>query len=130
MYRVVAGLSDDPTQPGYKHIVIRPQPGGALTYAKATLVTPYGDAASGWKLEGDRLTVTATVPPNTRATVYLPGARLDEVREGSSPMESALGVKQSKQSGDSVVAELGSGSYTFSYEAPALAARVRATVKR
>ena len=130
MYRVVAGLNDDPTQPGYKHIVIRPRPGGALTYAKATLVTPYGDAASGWKLDGDRLTVTATVPPNTRATVYLPGARLEQVREGSSPIASALGVEQSTQSGDSVVAEVGSGSYSFTYDAPALAARIRVPVKR
>ena len=72
MYRVVAGLTDDPSQPGYKHIVVRPQPGGALTYAKATLVTPYGEAASGWKLDGDRLMVTAIVPPNTQARCISP----------------------------------------------------------
>ena len=130
MHRVVAGLNDDPSQPGYRHFVIRPQPGGALTYAKATLVTPYGDATSGWRLDGDRLTVTAVVPPNTEATVYLPGARLEQVREGSSPIASALGMKRSNQSGDAVVAEVGSGSYSFSYEVPALAARVRAPVKQ
>jgi alpha-L-rhamnosidase len=130
MYRVVAGLNDDPAQPGYKHVVIRPQPGGGFTYARAALVTPYGDAASGWKLDGDRLTVTAIVPPNTRATVYLPGARLAQVREGSSPFASTSGVTRSKQSGDTVVVEVGSGSYMFSYDAAALASKVRLPLKQ
>ena len=50
MYRVVAGLNIDPAQPGYKHIVLRPQPGGGFTYATASLQTPYGEAASGWNV--------------------------------------------------------------------------------
>lgn len=130
LYRVVAGLSDDPSQPGYKHIVVRPQPGGALTYAKATLVTPYGEAGSGWKLDGDRLVVTAIVPPNTRATVHLPGARLEQVREGSSTLAATSGVTRSTQAGETVMVEVGSGSYAFAYDAPTLAARVRGSGNR
>ena len=130
MYRVVAGLSDDPSQPGYKHIVVRPQPGGGFTYAKATLVTPYGEAASGWKLDGDRFVVTAVVPPNTRATVHLPGANLQQVREGSSALATTLGLTRSTQVGDTVVVEVGSGSYAFAYDAPVLAARVRGATPR
>lgn len=125
MYRVVAGLNSDPAQPGYKHIVVRPQPGGGLTYATATLLTPYGEAASGWKIDGSLLRVSARVPANTRATVYLPGARLDHVREGSARLTSALGVMRSVQSGDAVVVEVGSGNYEFVYDAPALAAPVK-----
>jgi alpha-L-rhamnosidase len=130
MYRVVAGLSDDPSEPGYKHIVVRPQPGGAFSFAKATLVTPYGEAGSGWKLDGDRLTVTAIVPPNTRATVHLPGARVEQVREGGLPLASTSGVARSTQVGDEVVVEVGSGTYAFTYDAPALAARIRASGAR
>ena len=120
MYRVVAGLNDDPTEPGYKHIVVRPQPGGGLTYATAALVTPYGEAASGWRLDGNRLRVTVHVPANTHATVHLPGAQLEQVREGSSALGSTLGVTRALQSGDTVVVEVGSGIYEFSYDAPAL----------
>jgi alpha-L-rhamnosidase len=130
MYRVVAGLNDDPSQPGYKHIIVRPQPGGGFTHAKATLATPYGEAASGWKLEGDRFAVTTIVPPNTYATVHLPGARLDQVREGTSPLSSTSGVTRSTQNGDTVVVEVGSGSYTFAYDAPTLASRIRAAPSR
>jgi alpha-L-rhamnosidase len=130
MYRVVAGLNDDASEPGYKHIVVRPRPGGGLTYAKATLVTPYGEAGGGWRLEGDRLVVTAIVPPNTRGTVHLPGARVEQVREGGAGLAAASGVRRTTQSGDTVVVEVGSGSYTFAYDAAALAATLRALIKR
>jgi alpha-L-rhamnosidase len=120
MYRVVAGLNSDPGQPGYKHIIVRPQPGGGFTYATATLMTPYGEAASGWKIDGDRLQVTVRVPPNARATVNLPGAQLQDVREGSSPLVSTTGVTRSAQVGDTVVVEIGSGNYEFAYKATAL----------
>jgi alpha-L-rhamnosidase len=130
MYRVVAGLNSDPAQPGYKHIIVRPQPGGSFTYATATLVTPYGEATSGWKIDGDHLRVTVRVPPNARATVNLPGAHLQDVREGSSPLASTAGVTRSTQVGDTVVVEVGSGNYEFAYQAPALSARVRHTATR
>jgi Bacterial alpha-L-rhamnosidase C-terminal domain len=48
MYRVVAGLEIDPDEPGYKHVIAQPRPGGGLTSTKARVQTPYGEAASGW----------------------------------------------------------------------------------
>ncbi len=127
MYRVMAGLNGDPSQPGYKHIIVRPQPGGGLTYATATLMTPHGEAASGWKIDGDQLRIAVRVPPNARATVNLPGVHLQDVREGTSPLASAPGVTRSTQLGDTVVVEVGSGNYEFAYQAAALTARVRRT---
>ena len=125
MYRVVAGLNDDAMDPGYRHVIVRPRPGPGFTFAKATLVTPFGEAASGWRLEGDRLTVTVRVPPNARATVILPSARMEAVRESTLPLSLAPGVNRAAQSGDDVTAEIGSGTYEFVYEAPVLATRIR-----
>jgi alpha-L-rhamnosidase len=83
LYAVVAGLQLDPTQPGYKHILIQPQPGGGLTSARATLRTPYGVASSAWKITAGKFTLAVTVPPNTIATVRLPGTkRVQEVGAG------------------------------------------------
>jgi alpha-L-rhamnosidase len=130
MYRVVAGLNSDQAQPGYKHIIVRPQPGGGFTYATATLMTSYGEAASGWRIDGDRIRITAHVPANVRATVYLPGAHLQDVREGSSPLATTAGVTRSAQVGDTVVVETGSGNYEFAYQAPTLSARVRRTASQ
>jgi alpha-L-rhamnosidase len=93
-------------------------------------MTLYGEARSGWKVDGNRFEVSAVVPPNTRATVHLPGARLGDVREGNALLNSTLGVTRSTQTGETVLVEVGSGSYVFAYDAPGLAARVRAGASR
>jgi alpha-L-rhamnosidase len=122
MYRVLAGLNSAPEQPGYKHILVEPHLGGGLTYARATLITPYGEAASGWRLEGKTLVVTARVPPNTYATVRLPKATLSDVRESGVSVSAARGVRRAAQAGDDVVVEIGSGNFEFAYRAPVLPA--------
>jgi alpha-L-rhamnosidase len=73
MYERIAGLEPDPAQPGYKHFFIRPQPGGPLTSACAELKTTYGTALSAWKIDNGILKLEAVVPPNTTATLKLPG---------------------------------------------------------
>jgi alpha-L-rhamnosidase len=120
MYRVLAGLNSDPDQPGYKHILVEPHPGGGLTYAKATLITPYGEASSGWRLEGNTLLITAQVPPNTYATVRLPRANLSDVRESGVSVSSARGVHRAAQAQDDVLVEIGSGKFEFAYRTPDL----------
>lgn len=74
MVERIAGLSPDPQQPGYKHFYIQPHPGDPLTWARAEYQTPYGKAVSGWKKTADGLTLEATVPPNTTATLVIPAA--------------------------------------------------------
>jgi alpha-L-rhamnosidase len=74
MYSTIAGINLDPSQPGYKHPVLRPQPGGGLTYARATLNTPYGELVSEWQMADGTFTYCVVVPPNTTATVTLPFA--------------------------------------------------------
>jgi alpha-L-rhamnosidase len=69
----VAGLRPDPDHPGYRHVLIRPRPGGGLTHAQAWHDSAYGRVRSAWRREGDRLTIDVTIPPNTTATVWVPG---------------------------------------------------------
>lgn len=77
LYNTVAGIEIDPKQPGYKHLILRPQPGGGLTCARGALQTLYGELLSEWAQEGDRFEWTVLVPPNTTATAHLP------LREGA-----------------------------------------------
>ncbi|MAU13318.1 MAG: hypothetical protein CL607_26100 [Anaerolineaceae bacterium] len=72
LYTVVAGLNVDPEQPGYKHTIIRPQPGDDLTHARASLKTDYGLLSSRWQLLNGKFELNVVVPPNTSATVHLP----------------------------------------------------------
>ncbi|MCL1856411.1 MAG: glycoside hydrolase family 78 protein [Kiritimatiellaeota bacterium] len=77
MYGSVIGIAPDPKNPGFKHILIQPQPGGTLTSAKGSLMTRHGLVACDWHIadaDGAKtLAVTVTVPPNTTATLALPG---------------------------------------------------------
>jgi alpha-L-rhamnosidase len=126
MYRVVAGLEIDPDEPGYRHVLIQPQPGGGISSASARLDTPFGEAASAWTLlDEDRLQVAATVPPNARGTVRLPNAALADVTEGDGPVASAAGVHKATQADGAVVVEVGSGEYRFTYPAGDLVDRLR-----
>ncbi len=115
MVRVVAGLDLDEAAPGYRHVVIHPQPGGTLTSARAELLTPYGPAMSSWSIDGGRLRLEVRVPPNTHATVRLPGATLSQVMEASGPVARSLGVTSAVQDGSAVTVEIGSGDYVFNY---------------
>ena len=115
MVHTVAGLDLDERSPGYKHIVVHPQPGGGLTSARAELLTQYGSALSGWKVDGGRLNLSVRVPPNTHGTVRLPRATLASVTEGGRPLAGTTGITGSTQSGDAVVIEIGSGEYAFEY---------------
>lgn len=83
MYNTVAGIELDPNIPGYKHIIIRPHPGGGLTAAQGTLRTRYGNVGCAWKIEAGELKVAVLIPPNTRATVYIPGLKVNKVLAGS-----------------------------------------------
>ena len=117
MYRVVAGLEADPDEPGYKHVRIRPQPGGGLTYARATLNTMYGVTASAWELVDGQFRLDVTVPPNTHATVRLPHATLATVTESGRALDAADGVARAFQEGEAAIVEVGSGRYRFAYDA-------------
>ncbi|MHC4478001.1 MAG: family 78 glycoside hydrolase catalytic domain, partial [Planctomycetota bacterium] len=116
LYRVVAGLEIDEQNPGYKHIIIEPQPGGGLTYAKARLDSMYGPIESGWSLDGPTVTVNIEIPPNTTATAKLPSANLADVTEGGRPLADADGIIDTSQDADTAVLRLGSGRYSFQYQ--------------
>jgi alpha-L-rhamnosidase len=72
LYNTVAGIEIDPARPGYKHAILRPQPGGGLTQAVGRLKTRYGELVSQWQIDNGKFDWTVVVPPNTTATAYLP----------------------------------------------------------
>ena len=125
----MAGLRIDEQAPGYKHAIIAPEPGTGTHWegmgltpdspdlkAEAGLETVYGKLACSWKLAvGGAMTLDVTVPPNTTATVRLPGARANKVQESGHPLAEAKGVGAAQQLDDAVALTVGSGSYQFTY---------------
>jgi alpha-L-rhamnosidase len=80
MHRTIGGLT--PIEPGYRHIEIRPRPGGGLTHAQVRHITPYGLAESVWKIENGKLHLDVIIPPNTTALVTLPNGEQHDVGSG------------------------------------------------
>jgi alpha-L-rhamnosidase len=113
MYRVAAGIDTYEEDPGYKHIRIQPHIGGGLTNASATLQTYYGKVASGWKTEGDKIIVDIDIPANTKATVYLPAANADMIKENGAAVSSSKDIEVAGTENGYVELKTGSGKYQF-----------------
>jgi alpha-L-rhamnosidase len=119
MYQVIGGINLDPASPGYKHIRIRPRPGGGLTYAYAAHLSAYGRISSSWRIKRQRFDLDVEIPPNTNATVTLPGAaaQIHDVFETRQRVTVGRGIASIRPVGSDSVVELGSGTYHFSYQA-------------
>jgi alpha-L-rhamnosidase len=114
MYAVIGGIDVDADQPGYKHIVMRPRPGGGLTRAAAELQSMYGVIRSAWTQENGRFRWQVIVPANTTATVSIPVKDVPQVTESGQPLERANGVTVLTMDDGSVVCSLASGAYDIS----------------
>ncbi len=110
LYHYVAGLDVDAENPGYKHILLAPHPGGGLTNAEVEFNSVYGKVKSGWKIDGNDFVYDVTVPANTTATVTLPSAKADQVTWAGAVSKADL-----NQTGNSVTLKIGSGNYQFKY---------------
>ncbi|WP_166980818.1 alpha-L-rhamnosidase [Paramicrobacterium fandaimingii] len=80
MHRTIGGLA--PLDPGYRRILVDPQPGGGLTWAEARLETPCGLAAAHWSVEDSELHAEITVPDGSEAVLRLPGCDEEIVGPG------------------------------------------------
>jgi alpha-L-rhamnosidase len=80
LHRTVGGLA--PLEPGYRRILIAPQPGGGLEWARTSLETPHGLASVRWDRGGEKVTVHVIVPENADAVLRLPGAPEEIVGPG------------------------------------------------
>jgi alpha-L-rhamnosidase len=110
MYEVVAGIGIDEQNPGYKHIIINPRPGGGLTSALATHRSMYGEISSGWELEGEKLTMEVEIPCNTSSSIHIPGDPSLVKINGSGLLDSGMDYKNID--GKTVVSA-GSGNYVI-----------------
>jgi alpha-L-rhamnosidase len=117
-YDTIAGLSPDAAAPGWKRFHVAPIPGGGLTYAKASVETPYGVAASDWKIVNGRFELAVTVPPNAQAQVSLPAATVADVAEGGRPLRELRDASEVGESNGRVQLTVPAGTYTFAMPAP------------
>jgi alpha-L-rhamnosidase len=111
LFGVVGGIETE--GPGYKHIIIRPQPGGGFSYAKTGYKSIHGKIISNWKIKDSTFTLNVTIPANTTATIYVPAKNAESVTESGQPAAVSEGVKFLRMEAGTAVYEVCSGSYVF-----------------
>jgi alpha-L-rhamnosidase len=105
LYRKLAGMNADPDDPGYHHIIFRPEPAGDVTSCSYSNLTPYGEAGISWTKENGKFSMIVTVPPGSSATVHVPGS-----------MKKSDGVPFTTSEDGYSVSHVESGRYAFESE--------------
>jgi alpha-L-rhamnosidase len=109
-YRGLAGIRWDPDAPGFKNVILRPEPVKSVDWVKCSYDSPYGKIVSDWKIGNGLFTWDVSVPPNTMATVYVPGKN---ITESGLPAANAEGVTLLRMEKNKAVFKVESGSYEF-----------------
>jgi len=111
--------------PGFRQIEIRPYVVGDLTHAQASVRTVQGVIASGWKKDGNALTLDVTIPTGARAAVSVPAIGLKNaiITEGGTVVwkdgayvKGVAGIAAGKQEVECYTFDVGSGQYQFKVE--------------
>jgi len=113
MWRVIAGINPDESAPGYKHVRIRPIPGGGLTWARASYDSIRGRIAVAWSVDGQGVNVDVALPPGVTAAVEIPTSGEAVIEESGQPLERCEGVGRVARGDTSTVIEVESGEYKF-----------------
>jgi alpha-L-rhamnosidase len=107
VYQRVAGVDTDASGAGFHHLTVKPHAEAGLTSVRAEYDSVYGEVRSEWtKSVGGKLALAVHIPANATATVYLPGAGVTTVMESGKKLEA-------KREGESLLVEVGAGSYHF-----------------
>lgn len=75
LWETAAGIASDSSEPGFKHIIMKPIPDKRLGSVDAVLHSPVGTIRSAWSYNGDTCNWTFTIPENSSASVTLPGEK-------------------------------------------------------
>lgn len=81
IHQKIGGLA--PAEPGWKTTLVAPEPGGDITNANATYLSPYGVVRSTWNVTDAGFALEVQIPPNARAHVVLPDGKNETVKVGS-----------------------------------------------
>ena len=112
-YRNLAGMKADPSQPGYKHIIFKPQPISTMDFVKYRYKTSFGDAGIHWQNKPDAFTMKVEVPVGSKATIYLPSSPNSKVTESGIQVTSIKEISILEAIDGYKVYEVGSGIYEF-----------------
>lgn len=119
IYTDVLGIKSDENAPGYHHIILEPETGDALTYARGNYESAYGEIKMEWRRTDNGYNFDIEIPANTTATLILPlppdGRQYTENGMSIDRVEEVRYVESSTEK-EKIKFEIVSGSYSFIVE--------------
>ena len=112
-YRTLAGVKTDENEPGYKHIIIKPELPEKLDFAFYSKTTPYGKVVSEIKKNNGRIEMNVTVPVGSYATVYIPVSDNSDVTESGRAIDVTDGVEKLGSEKGYLIVKAKQGNYKF-----------------
>ncbi len=85
LYRRMLGI--EPTSGGYKTFDVKPVLGGDITFARGSVVTPYGKIAVDWNIDDNKFSINVEVPNGTECDLTLPDGKSEVLTAGSHTAE-------------------------------------------
>lgn len=105
LYKGPGGIKPDVEKPGFKNVILEPHFVKGLDSFAATHLGPYGEITSSWERSDKGYTYSATIPPNSTATLLLSGKVSEKTNNGVII-----------PAGDNITLQLAAGKYTFNIE--------------
>jgi alpha-L-rhamnosidase len=124
LFRYVAGINPDESNPGFKHILLNPSPDfrkmrpqrqEQITKAAAGYDSYYGKVESAWEIAANgNVKYNVSIPANTTATLtlILPNG-IEKVYENNKPVKKGNGIVSATSTNGRAIIELQSGNYSF-----------------
>ena len=73
MYGVMAGIQTDESRPGFGHVIFAPIADARLDWVKAAIDTRHGRVESSWRLVGEKVEYTFTIPEGATGEARIGG---------------------------------------------------------
>jgi alpha-L-rhamnosidase len=113
LYRFVLGIDQEPGTVGFGRLLLRPHPGGSLTWARGSYRSVRGTIAAGWKRSGGQFAYQVEVPPNATATVCVPSDDAASVRDADGNPPASVNAFPGATGVREAVFHVGPGTHEF-----------------
>jgi alpha-L-rhamnosidase len=122
IWKVTGGINPDDSNPGFRNVIVKPEPGGGITNTFASFISIHGPIVCVWtnNPSSSNYTLNLTNPANTTASVYVPSTNnLAGILESGHAATSSPGIKSyyftnwPNWPNGATVFQVGSGGYSF-----------------
>jgi alpha-L-rhamnosidase len=95
LFSGILGIRREEQYAGFRRFILDPQYGGTLTHAKGYFDSMVGRISSSWTWDHNSnvFIYNCSIPPNSRATIYIPANEAKKVIEGGIPAYEAKGIE-------------------------------------